>query len=73
MLFLSNLVYVSTRGTVAFLIPTEIFPSEMRTQGHGFGVTGWAIDVGWAVLVNPIMFAKLESSTYFLFAALNFT
>jgi hypothetical protein len=45
----------------------------MRTQGHGFGVTGWAIGVGWAVLVNPIMFARLESSTYFLFAALNFT
>jgi hypothetical protein len=52
-------------------LPTEIFPSEMRTQGNGFGITGWAIGVGWTVLVNPIMFAHLESRTYFLFAGLN--
>lgn len=43
----------------------------MRAQGNGFGVTGWAIGVGWTVLVNPIMFNKLESRTYFLFAGLN--
>jgi hypothetical protein len=55
-------------GTVAFLIPTEIFPSEIRAQSNGFGITGWAIGV---VLVNPIMFAHLGSRTYFLFAALN--
>jgi len=71
MLFLFNLVYAATWGTVAFLIPTEIFPSEMRAQGNGFGITGWAIGVGWTVLVNPIMFAHLESRTYFLFAGLN--
>lgn len=71
MLFLFNLIYAATWGTVAFLIPTEIFPSEMRAQGNGFGITGWAIGVGWTVLVNPIMFAKLESRTYFLFAGLN--
>jgi sugar porter (SP) family MFS transporter len=71
MLFLFNLIYAATWGTVAFLIPTEIFPSEMRAQGNGFGITGWAIGVGWTVLVNPIMFGKLESRTYFLFAGLN--
>lgn len=71
MLFLFNLIYAATWGTVAFLIPTEIFPSEMRAQGNGFGVTGWAIGVGWTVLVNPIMFQHLESRTYFLFAGLN--
>lgn len=71
MLFLFNLIYAATWGTVAFLIPTEIFPSEMRAQGNGFGITGWAIGVGWTVLVNPIMFAQLESRTYFLFAGLN--
>lgn len=71
MLFLFNLIYASTWGTVAFLIPTEIFPSEMRAQGNGFGITGWAIGVGWTVLVNPIMFSTLESRTYFLFAGLN--
>jgi sugar porter (SP) family MFS transporter len=71
MLFLFNLVYASTWGTVAFLIPTEIFPSEMRAQGNGFGITGWAIGVGWTVLVNPIMFGSIKSRTYFLFAALN--
>jgi MFS family permease len=71
MLFLFNLIYAATWGTVAFLIPTEIFPSEMRAQGNGFGITGWAIGVGWTVLVNPIMFAHLESRTYFLFAGLN--
>jgi len=57
--------------TVAFLIPTEIFPSEMRAQGNGFGITGWAIGVGWTVLVNPIMFSHIKSRTYFLFAGLN--
>ncbi|PVH98168.1 general substrate transporter [Periconia macrospinosa] len=72
MLFLFNLVYAATWGTVAFLIPTEIFPSKMRAQGNGFGITGWAIGVGWTVLVNPIMFHSIESRTYFLFAALNF-
>lgn len=71
MLFLFNLIYAATWGTVAFLIPTEIFPSEMRAQGNGFGITGWAIGVGWTVLVNPIMFAHLESRSYFLFAGLN--
>lgn len=60
MLFLFNLVYASTWGTVAFLIPTEIFPSDLRAQGNGFGITGWAIGVGWTVLVNPIMFGHLE-------------
>jgi hypothetical protein len=43
----------------------------MRAQGNGFGITGWAIGVGWTVLVNPIMFDKLENRTYFLFAGLN--
>lgn len=43
----------------------------MRAQGNGFGITGWAIGVGWTVLVNPIMFAALENRTYFLFAGLN--
>lgn len=71
MLFLFNLIYAATWGTVAFLIPTEIFPSEMRAQGNGFGITGWAIGVGWTVLVNPIMFQSIKSRTYFLFAALN--
>lgn len=71
MLFLFNLIYAATWGTVAFLIPTEIFPSEMRAQGNGFGITGWAIGVGWTVLVNPTMFAQLKSRTYFLFAGLN--
>ncbi|KAH6713778.1 general substrate transporter [Leptodontidium sp. MPI-SDFR-AT-0119] len=71
MLFLFNLIYAATWGTVAFLIPTEIFPSAMRAQGNGFGITGWAIGVGWTVLVNPIMFQHLESRTYFLFAGLN--
>lgn len=71
MLFLFNLVYAATWGTVAFLIPTEIFPSHLRAQGNGFGITGWAIGVGWTVLVNPVMFAQLQNRTYFLFAGLN--
>ncbi|TKA28869.1 hypothetical protein B0A50_03280 [Salinomyces thailandicus] len=71
MLFLFNLFYAATWGTVAFLLPTEIFPSSMRAQGNGFGITGWAIGVGWTVLVNPIMFANIQSRTYFLFAGLN--
>ncbi|GME27865.1 Sugar/inositol transporter [Neofusicoccum parvum] len=71
MLFLFNLCYAATWGTVAFLIPTEIWSSDMRAQGNGFGITGWAIGVGWTVLVNPIMFGRLENRTYFLFAGLN--
>jgi len=71
MLFLFNLVYAATWGTVAFLIPTEVWSSDMRAQGNGFGITGWAIGVGMTVLVNPIMFGALENRTYFLFAGLN--
>lgn len=71
MLFLFNVIYAATWGTVAFLIPTEIWSSDMRAQGNGFGITGWAIGVGWTVLVNPIMFKHLENRTYFLFAGLN--
>ncbi|KAF7872555.1 hypothetical protein EAF04_003476 [Stromatinia cepivora] len=71
MLFLFNLCYAATWGTIAFLIPTEIFPSEMRAQGNAFGIVGWAIGVGWTTLVNPIMFANLKNRTYFLFAGLN--
>jgi hypothetical protein len=71
MLFLFNICYAATWGTVAFLVPTEIWSSDMRAQGNGFGITGWSIGVGWTVLVNPIMFEKLENRTYFLFAGLN--
>ena len=71
MLFLFNVIYASTWGTIAFLIPTEIVPSEMRAQGNGFGVTGWAIGVGTTVLANPSIFASLENRAYFLFAGLN--
>lgn len=52
--------YAATWGTVAFLIPAEIFLSEMHAQGNGFGITGRAIGVGWTVLVNPIMLAHLK-------------
>ncbi|PYH68081.1 putative MFS sugar transporter [Aspergillus vadensis CBS 113365] len=71
MLFLFNLGYAATWGTVAFLIPTEIFPSDLRAQGNGFGITGWAIGVGMTTLVNPIMFASIGSRSYFLLAGLN--
>lgn len=62
MLFLFNLGYAATWGTVAFLIPTEIFPSDLRAQGNGFGITGWAIGVGMTTLVNPIMFNSMAVS-----------
>ncbi|KAL1980993.1 hypothetical protein VTN96DRAFT_3257 [Rasamsonia emersonii] len=71
MLFLFNLAYAATWGTVAFLVPTEIFPSDLRAQGNGFGITGWAIGVGMTTLVNPIMFSTMENRTYFLFFGLN--
>jgi hypothetical protein len=53
MLFPFNLIYATTWGTVAFLIPTEIFLSEMRAQGNGSGITGWAIGVGWTCAGEP--------------------
>ncbi|KAF4833165.1 Sugar transporter STL1 [Colletotrichum siamense] len=71
MLFLFNISYAATWGTVAFLIPTEVWSSDLRAQGNGFGITGWAIGVGMTTLVNPIMFDVLENRTYFLFAGLN--
>lgn len=71
MLFLFNLSYAATWGTIAFLIPTEVWSSDLRAQGNGFGITGWAIGVGMTTLVNPIMFRVLENRTYFLFAGLN--
>lgn len=54
--------YAATWGTVAFLVPTEIFPSDLRAQGNGFGITGWAIGVGMTTLVNPIMFDVMTVS-----------
>lgn len=63
MLFLFDLIYVATWGTVTFLIPTEIFPSEMRAQENGFGITGTATGVDWNVLVNPIIFESIKSRT----------
>ncbi|PLB55348.1 putative MFS sugar transporter [Aspergillus steynii IBT 23096] len=71
MLFLFNLGYAATWGTVAFLLPTEIFPSEMRAQGNGFGITGWALGVGMTTLINPVMLESLQSRSYFLLAGLN--
>lgn len=41
-------------------MPTEIFPSDLRAQGNGFGITGWAIGVGMTTLVNPIMFDAMK-------------
>ncbi|KAL9629703.1 MAG: hypothetical protein Q9164_006761, partial [Protoblastenia rupestris] len=72
MLFLFNLCYAATLVTVDFLILTEIFPSGICAQGNGFGITGWAIGVGWTVLVNPIMFASVEIMMNLLFAGLSF-
>ena len=63
--------YASTWGTVAFLVPTEIFPSDLRAQGNGFGITGWAIGVGMTVLVNPIMLNSIGSRSYYILAGLN--
>lgn len=57
-----SLSYAATWGTVAFLVPTEIFPSDLRAQGNGFGITGWAIGVGMTTLVNPIMFKIMTVS-----------
>lgn len=57
-----SLSYAATWGTVAFLVPTEIFPSDLRAQGNGFGITGWAIGVGMTTLVNPIMFSTMTVS-----------
>ncbi|CAM1503136.1 Fc.00g079120.m01.CDS01 [Cosmosporella sp. VM-42] len=70
-IFLFNICYAATWGTVAVVVPTEIWSSDMRAQGNRFGITGWVIGVGMTVLVNPIMFDNLENRTYFLFAGFN--
>ncbi|BCR86532.1 uncharacterized protein ACHE_30519S [Aspergillus chevalieri] len=71
MLFLFNLCYAASWGTVAFLVPTEMFPSDLRAQGNGFGIAGWAIGVGMTTLVNPVMFGSITTRSYFLLAGLN--
>lgn len=63
--------YAASWGTVAFLVPTEIFPSDLRAQGNGFGIAGWAIGVGMTTLVNPVMFGSITTRSYFLLAGLN--
>ena len=63
--------YAASWGTVAFLVPTEMFPSDLRAQGNGFGIAGWAIGVGMTTLVNPVMFGSLTTRSYFLLAGLN--
>ena len=63
MLFLFNLVYATTWGTVAFPHPNRDLPLRDARPGNGFGVTGWAISVGWTVLTNPIMFGRIKSRT----------
>jgi hypothetical protein len=63
MVFLSNLFYATTRRAIMFLMP-EIFPPEMRAQGNGSGVTGWAIGVGWTTLINPIRFRHIKGRAY---------
>ncbi|KAK3170257.1 hypothetical protein OEA41_009644 [Lepraria neglecta] len=55
------------------IIAASLYEASRRqlSKGNGFGITGWAIGVGWTVLVNPIMFGSLANRTYFLFASLN--
>ena len=43
----------------------------MRARGNCFGITGWALGVGLALFVNPIMFEHLESRKYSLLAGLH--
>lgn len=64
--------YAATWGTVAFLVPTEIFPSDLRAQGNGFGITGWAIGVGMTTLVNPIMFDVMTVRQSSIFWSLDY-
>jgi hypothetical protein len=54
-----------------FTIPAEIFPTEVRTKGNGFGVFGWSIGCGVAVLAAPICFQRLGEKTFYIFGALN--
>jgi hypothetical protein len=59
-----------------YLIPIQL-GSEMDPrchlygQGNGFGITGWAIGVGWTTLINQIMFSHIKSRAYFPFAGLD--
>ena len=54
-----------------FTIPAEIFPTEVRTKGNGFGVFGWSVGCGIAVLAAPIWFQRLGEKTFYIFGALN--
>ena len=71
MLFLLSLGLAAAWSTVAFLVPTEISPSDLRAQENGLGITGWSIGVAMITLVNPTLLCSLKSRSYFLRVSLN--
>jgi hypothetical protein len=51
--------------------PSEIFPTEVRSRGMAFGITGWAIGLGAGTLYNPVMFDSIGGYGFFVYAGLN--
>ncbi|SMR43112.1 unnamed protein product [Zymoseptoria tritici ST99CH_3D1] len=47
------------------------FPTEVRSGGMAFGITGWAIGLGAGTLYNPVMFASIGCYGFFVYAGLN--
>ena len=72
MVFLFTFVFGATWLTVPWAYQAEIFPLAVRSKGNAWGVVGWSIGSGWMVLLVPIMFAKIEERTFYIFAAGNF-
>lgn len=53
------------------LDPAEIFPTEVRSRGMAFGISGWAVGLGAGTLYNPVMFNSIGGYGFFVYAGLN--
>ncbi|KJY02548.1 MFS sugar transporter like protein [Zymoseptoria brevis] len=70
-IYVFTLIYASTFLIINFNYPSEIFPTEVRSRGMAFGITGWAIGLGAGTLYNPVMFASIGGYGFFVYAGLN--
>ncbi|KAI5282464.1 hypothetical protein KEM52_003660, partial [Ascosphaera acerosa] len=71
MVFVYTAVFGATWLTVPWLYPAEIFPLAVRTRGNALGVVGWSIGNDWLTLLCPVMFARIQEKTFYVFGAAN--
>ncbi|KAF2085274.1 general substrate transporter [Saccharata proteae CBS 121410] len=70
-IYVFTLIYSSTFLIINFNYPAEIFPTECRSRGMAFGISGWSIGLGAGTLYNPQMFESIGGYGFFIFGGLN--